>query len=70
MYEIKRQSELKDNGRYDEVEQETRRWDEESGTTIRMRSKVDALDYKYFVDPNIPRYKISKDWLEEIKIYS
>ena len=67
MYEIKRQSELKDNGRYDEVEQETRRWDEESGTTIRMRSKVDALDYKYFVDPNIPRYKISKDWLEEIK---
>lgn len=67
MYEIKRQSELKDQGRYDEVEQETRRWDEESGTTIRMRSKVDALDYKYFVDPNIPRYKISKEWLEEIK---
>ena len=67
VYEIKRQSELKDAGRYDEVEQETRRWDEESGTTIRMRSKVDAIDYKYFVEPNIPRYKVSKEWLEEIR---
>lgn len=67
IYEIKRQSELKDAGRYDEVEQETRRWDEESGTTIRMRSKVDAIDYKYFVEPNIPRYKISQDWIEEIR---
>ncbi len=65
-YEIRRQSELKDAGRYDEVEQETRRWDEESGTTIHMRSKVDAIDYKYFVEPNIPKYKISKEWLEEI----
>lgn len=67
VYETKRQSELKDAGRYDEVEQETRRWDEESGTTIRMRSKVDAIDYKYFVEPNIPRYKVSKEWLEEIR---
>ena len=66
-YEIKRQSELKDAGRYDEVEQETRRFDEESGTTIRMRSKVDAIDYKYFVEPNIPKFKISKEWLDEIR---
>lgn len=66
-YEIKRQSELKNQGRYDEVEQETRRFDEESGTTIRMRSKVDAIDYKYFVDPNIPKFKIEESWLEEIK---
>ena len=67
IYEIRRQTELKDAGRYDEVEQETRRWDEESGTTIRMRSKVDAIDYKYFVDPNIPKFKITKEWLEEIR---
>ncbi len=66
-YEIKRQSELKSLGRYNEVEQETRRWDEESGTTIRMRSKVDAIDYKYFVDPNIPKFKIEASWLEEIR---
>jgi len=65
-YEIERQSKLKAEGRYDEVEQETRRFDEESGSTIRMRSKVDAIDYKYFVEPNIPKYKIDKEWLNEI----
>lgn len=32
-----------------------------------MRSKVDAIDYKYFVEPNIPRFKISNEWLEEIR---
>lgn len=66
-YEIKRQTELKEAGRYDEVEQETRRWDEESGTTIRMRSKVDAIDYKYFVEPNLPKFKISSEWLDSIR---
>ncbi len=67
VYEIKRQIKLKENGRYDEVEQETRRWDEESGTTVHMRSKVDAVDYKYFVEPNIPKFKISENWLTDIK---
>ena len=67
LYEIKRQSELKDADRYDEVEQETRRFDEEQGITIHMRSKVDAIDYKYFVEPNIPKYRIDKSWLEEIR---
>ena len=66
-YEIKRQTEAKEDGTYDEMEQQTRRWDEESGTTIFMRSKVDAIDYKYFVEPNIPKIKIDKKWLEEIK---
>ena len=64
-YEIVRQSEILDNGGV--VEQETRRWDEESGTTIYMRSTVDAIDYKYFVEPNIPKFKISKEWLDEIR---
>ena len=66
-YEIKRQIELKEDGKYDEMEQQTRRWDEESRTTIYMRSKVDAIDYKYFVEPNIPKFKLDKKWLEEIK---
>ena len=64
-YEIERQTEVLESG--GSVEQETRRWDEESGTTIRMRSKADAIDYKYFVEPNIPKYRIPKKWLEEIK---
>ncbi len=66
-YEIERQSKLKDEGRYDEVVQETRRFDEETGTTIRMRTKADAIDYKYFVEPNIPKYKLDDAWVQEIK---
>ncbi|MBR3198457.1 MAG: Asp-tRNA(Asn)/Glu-tRNA(Gln) amidotransferase subunit GatB [Bacilli bacterium] len=66
-YEIERQLNLLNSGKKEEIEQETRRWDEESGTTIHMRSKVDAIDYKYFVEPNIPKFKIKKEWLEEIR---
>ncbi len=66
-YEINRQIELKETGKYAEMEQQTRRWDEESGTTKFMRSKVDEIDYKYFVEPNIPKFKIDPEWLKEIK---
>ena len=66
-YEIKRQTELKENGTYDEMPQQTRRWSEELGETIFMRDKVNAIDYKYFVEPNIPKFKLSSSWLEEIK---
>ena len=66
-YEYKRQSEAYDAGKVSELEQETRRFDEESGTTIHMRSKVDAIDYKYFVEPNIPPYIITKELKEVIR---
>ena len=65
-FEIERQIELKEDGKYDEMEQQTRRWDEESMSTIYMRSKVDAIDYKYFVEPNIPKFKLSHLWIEDI----
>ena len=32
-----------------------------------MRSKADAIDYKYFTEPNLPRYKITKELIEDIK---
>ena len=67
IYEIERQSKLKDEGKYDEVVQETRRWDEESNTTVHMRSKADAIDYKYFTEPNIPKYRITEELKENIK---
>lgn len=66
-YEIERQIELKKNGTYDKMEQQTRRWDEDTMTTVYMRGKVDAIDYKYFVEPNIPKFKISEEWLQEIR---
>lgn len=66
-YEINRQIELKETGKYDEMEQQTRRFDETSATTIYMRGKADAIDYKYFVEPNIPKFKLSNIWVEEIR---
>ena len=51
----------------EELVQETRRYDEETNTTIRMRTKVDAIDYKYFVEPNIPPFVITKDLVDKIK---
>lgn len=66
-YEIKRQIEAIEDGTYEKMEQQTRRWDEESGTTIYMRSKVDAIDYKYFVEPNIPRIKINEEFISNIR---
>lgn len=65
LYEEKRQLEsLKNN---EPLYQETRRFDETSGTTVHMRSKADAIDYKYFVEPNIPPYEITDDFIENIK---
>lgn len=66
-YEIKRQTQLKESGRENEIVQETRRWDDESETTIHMRSKADAIDYKYFTEPNIPRFRITKEYIDEIR---
>ena len=67
-YEIERQIEAKENGTYDEMEQQTRRWDDEKQETVYMRSKVDAIDYKYFIEPNIPKFKVKQEWLEEIRL--
>ena len=63
--EIKRQTEVLENG--GTILQETRRYDDTDMCTYSMRSKVDAVDYKYFTEPNIPPIKITEDWIEEIK---
>jgi aspartyl-tRNA(Asn)/glutamyl-tRNA(Gln) amidotransferase subunit B len=62
-YEIKRQSELILSGA--KVRQETRRYDEASGKTVLMRIKSDAIDYKYFCEPNITPIKLSDEFVNE-----
>ncbi len=64
-YEIERQTEILKSG--GKVIQETRRYDAEDRKTYAMRQKVDAIDYKYFVEPNLPPVKVTEEWLEEIK---
>lgn len=66
-YEINRQMHLFEEEKEEEIVQETRRWDEAKCETVRMRSKADAIDYKYFAEPNIPPIPISEKLIEEIQ---
>jgi aspartyl-tRNA(Asn)/glutamyl-tRNA(Gln) amidotransferase subunit B len=61
-YEIKRMSKLFDEGRGDEIVQETRGWDDAKQETYGQRSKENANDYRYFPDPDLPKLFISKEF--------
>lgn len=63
--EVARQTEILNSG--GKIVQETRRYDENDNTTYGMRSKEDAIDYKYFREPNLPPIKIDTKWVDEIK---
>ena len=62
-FEITRQSTLVECGI--PVVQETRRFDEGSQETVLMRVKTDAVDYKYFTEPNITPIELSDEFVEE-----
>lgn len=62
-FEISRQSIILEFG--GTIEQETRRFDEGSKETVLMRVKTDAVDYKYFTEPNIAPIKLSKEFIDE-----
>ena len=66
-YEIKRQTSALENGKKEEITQETRRYDDETKTTISMRQKSESIDYKYFVEPNIPKIKITEEYITEVQ---
>ena len=61
-YEIKRHTEALDKG--EKLHRETRRYVEATHSTVPMRKKEDDVDYKYFVDPNIPKIKIDEMFKE------
>lgn len=61
-FEIKRQIALVESNQ--KVEQETRRFDETKKETVLMRKKTDAVDYKYFTEPNIPPIRLSSEFIQ------
>ncbi len=63
--ETKRQIDLLEAG--EQVLQETRRFDEASGTSFSMRSKEEARDYRYFPDPDLPPVVVSDELIEKIR---
>ena len=62
-YEIKRQGLMLDQDL--PVEQETRRFDDVSATTIFMRKKVDAVDYKYMTEANILAIDLPNQFIDD-----
>lgn len=64
-FEAARQIELIENG--GNVDQETRLFDALTGETRTMRSKEDAMDYRYFPDPDLPPLVLSDEFIEEIR---
>ena len=64
-YEVERQIEAWENGRYaDEVYQETRLFDTQKGETKSMRGKEESADYRYFPDPDLLPLHIPQDLLD------
>lgn len=57
-FELARQRELLEHG--DVVVQETRGWDENTAKTFSQRKKESSHDYRYFPDPDIPKFYLSQ----------
>ena len=65
IHEEKRQAKVLLSGGI--IQQETRKYDEATKSTILMRVKEGASDYRYFPEPDVPRIEISDEWIEEIR---
>ncbi|KIJ37474.1 hypothetical protein M422DRAFT_177988 [Sphaerobolus stellatus SS14] len=64
--EVFRQIKLLEKGM--PVPQETRGFDEDRMTTYKLRSKEDALDYRYMPDGNIPPLILTKAYINDVKL--
>ena len=64
-YEARRQIGMIDAGEI--VVQQTRHWDENDGRTHTLRSKEDADDYRYFLEPDLVVVDPDPEWIEEIR---
>src|ERR1700758_771662 len=64
-HEIRRQIELIEDG--GQVVQETRLYDPNLDQTRSMRSKEDAMDYRYFPDPDLLPLEVPIEWIERVR---
>ena len=65
-FEMTRQAAVLESG--GEVTQETRHFDESSGTTSPGRKKETAEDYRYFPEPDLVPIAPSREWVEELRL--
>jgi len=64
-YEMSRQAGVLDAG--GEIVQETRHFEEQSGTTRAGRRKETSEDYRYFPEPDLVPIAPSAEWVEELR---
>ncbi|MGH8619616.1 MAG: Asp-tRNA(Asn)/Glu-tRNA(Gln) amidotransferase subunit GatB [Burkholderiales bacterium] len=64
-FEVRRQIALIEDGGM--VVQETRLYDPDRDETRSMRSKEDAMDYRYFPDPDLLPLEISDQWVGDVR---
>jgi aspartyl-tRNA(Asn)/glutamyl-tRNA(Gln) amidotransferase subunit B len=64
-YEIERQAAVLEAG--GRIVQETRHFQEETGSTMSGRSKEEAQDYRYFPEPDLVPVAPSTAWIEELR---
>ncbi|MFZ5553360.1 MAG: Asp-tRNA(Asn)/Glu-tRNA(Gln) amidotransferase subunit GatB [Bacteroidota bacterium] len=64
-FEVKRQAEMIEKG--EKLTMETRSFDAPTGTTIGMRSKEQAHDYRYFPEPDLQPLHVSQEYIADIK---
>jgi len=61
-FELDRMVELIENGKGDEIVQETRGWDESKQITFSQRKKESSHDYRYFPEPDLPKMKLYEEF--------
>ncbi len=64
-YEARRQIDLLESG--ERIRQETRHWDEGDGRTHTLRTKEDADDYRYFLEPDLVPLAPSQQWIDAVR---
>ena len=64
-HEFKRQVKILESG--GQVDQETRGWDDDMGTSHTQRSKEDAMDYRYFPEPDLLPIELTQTFIDECR---
>lgn len=64
-HEYKRQLKIIESG--GEVDQETRGWDDDKWVSTLQRSKEDAMDYRYFPEPDLLPLNLSDEFVSSVQ---
>ncbi len=64
-YEIIRQEKIIKNG--GQIVQETRGWDEINSVTIKQRGKEEVFDYRYFSEPDLPKFSLTSQEIQRVE---